>query len=54
MGRIAVTEGKENERKIDKVFKETIAKNFSNVTKDINLQIQEAEQRPNKISTYDR
>ena len=36
---IVVTEGEENERRTEKVFKEMIAKNFPNLAKDIKLQI---------------
>lgn len=33
-----------------KLFKDIMAENFTNLAKDINLQIQEAEQTPNRIN----
>ena len=40
----------EREKRIEKVFEEIMAENFSNLKKETNLQVQEAQRVPNKIN----
>uniref|UniRef100_A0A8D1UFI0 L1 transposable element RRM domain-containing protein n=1 Tax=Sus scrofa TaxID=9823 RepID=A0A8D1UFI0_PIG len=47
---IGVPEGEEREKGTEKIFQETIAKNFPNMGKDPLTQIQEAQQVPYKIN----
>ena len=41
--------GEEKEDKAEKVLEEIMAENFSNLAKDINLQIQEVNSKQNKL-----
>ena len=47
---IGITEKEKDERGTEAVFEEIIAENFSNLVKDINLEIHKAEVSPNRIS----
>lgn len=45
-----VTGAKKKEDRVEKVVKQKVAENFPSLTKDISLQIQEAEQTLNMVS----
>ena len=46
---IRVAEGQEKEQEIGNLFKEIMKENFSNLVKEIDMQVQEAQRVPNKI-----
>ena len=44
---MGIPEGKEREKGAERLFKETIAENFSNLGKELEIQINEANKHPN-------
>ena len=47
---IVVPEGEEKEKEPEKIFEEIIAKNFTNMAKEIATQVQEAQRVPYRIN----
>ena len=46
-----VSERKEEEQEIENVFEKILKENFSNLAKEIDLQVQEAQNIPKKLDT---
>ena len=47
---IGIPEGEERKKGIENVFEEVMAENFSNLKKESDIQVQEAQRVPNKIN----
>ena len=44
-------EGEEKEQEIENLFEKIMKENFPNLTKEIDMQVQEAERVPNKLGS---
>ena len=47
---IGIPEGEEREKEIKNIFEEIMAENFSNLKKETDIQVQEAQRAPNKMN----